>query len=144
MAVAEIAKGRDTAIMLGNLNAKRDWGHARDYVRGMWLMLQQDGPDDYVLATGETRSVREFVTKAFSCIDRTIRWEGEGLEERGVDDETGVKLVGVDPRFFRPAEVDHLLGDASKARTRLGWVPQISFAELVEEMVKSDLERTHN
>src|SRR6266571_397132 len=120
-AVASIKHGLQKRVYLGNLDAKRDWGHARDYVEGMWLMLQQEQPDDYVLATGESHSVREFVEKAFAHIDRTIVWRGRGLAEKGVDKSTGKVLVEVDPRYFRPTEVDALLGDASKAHAKLGW-----------------------
>ena len=138
-AVAAIHHGDQETLYLGNLDAKRDWGHARDYVEGMWLMLQQDEPDDYVLATGETYSVREFVERAFACVGRTIKWRGAGLEEEGVDTQNGAVLVKVDQRYFRPAEVDELLGDSSKARARLGWVNRTSFDELVQEMVSADL-----
>ena len=138
-AVAAIHHGDQETLYLGNLDAKRDWGHARDYVEGMWLMLQQDEPDDYVLATGETYSVREFVERAFACVGRTIKWRGAGLEEEGVDVQNGAVLVKVDQRYFRPAEVDELLGDSSKARARLGWVNRTSFDELVQEMVSADL-----
>jgi len=137
-AVAAIGAGHQDVLYLGNLDAKRDWGHARDYVKGMWLMLQQDKPDDYVLATGETHSVREFVELAFACIDREVEWRGSGVEEKGVDAASGQVLVRIDPRFFRPAEVDFLLGDASKARQKLGWQHRIGFEELVREMVEVD------
>ena len=122
-------------LFLGNLDAERDWGHARDYVEGMWLILQQDEPDDYVLATGESHSVREFVEKAFAHIGRTIVWRGTGVEEKGIDKATGQVLVEVDPRYFRPTEVDTLLGDPSKARAKLGWRHKTSFDALVIEMV---------
>jgi GDPmannose 4,6-dehydratase len=138
--VALIHHGLQSMLHLGNLNAKRDWGHARDYVDGMWRILQQDTPDDYVLATGETHSVREFAERAFAQIGRTIEWQGEGLEERGLDGRTGATLVAVSPRYFRPAEVDVLLGDASKAERVLGWRHKTTFDELVSEMVASDLE----
>jgi GDPmannose 4,6-dehydratase len=138
--VALIHHGLQSMLHLGNLNAKRDWGHARDYVDGMWRILQQDTPDDYVLATGETHSVREFAVRAFAQIGRTIEWQGEGLEERGLDAKTGATLVAVSPRYFRPAEVDVLLGDASKAERVLGWRHKTTFDELVSEMVASDLE----
>jgi GDPmannose 4,6-dehydratase len=138
-AVAAISKGRQEKLFLGNLDAKRDWGHARDYVEGMWLMLQQPAPDDYVLATGETHSVREFVEKAFAEAGQSITWKGSGEKETGSDAKTGKVLVEVDPRFFRPTEVDLLIGDASKARDRLGWAPKIKFDALVREMVRSDL-----
>ena len=131
-AVAAIELGLQDRLYLGNLDAKRDWGHARDYVEGMWLMLQQDEPDDYVLATGETHSVREFVERAFAVVGRTIDWRGEGVDEKGVDAKTGEVLVEIDPRYFRPTEVDLLLGDAAKARAKLGWKHTTSFDELVD------------
>ncbi len=138
-AVAAIEKGLQERLYLGNLSAKRDWGHARDYVEGMWLILQQEKPDDYVLATGETHSVREFVEQAFACVDRRIVWRGEGIDEVGVDLRSGKTLVCVDPNYFRPTEVDLLLGDAAKAREKLGWRAKTSFASLVAEMVAADL-----
>ena len=138
-AVAAIERGLQQKLYLGNLDAKRDWGHARDFVEGMWLMLQQTEPDDYVLATGETHSVREFVERAFAHVGRAIIWRGAGADEVGIDKRTGKELVHIDPRYFRPTEVDELLGDASKAREKLGWVPKIKFAELVAEMMESDL-----
>ena len=137
-AVGRIARGEQETVSLGNLSARRDWGHARDYVRGMWLMLQQDKPDDYVLATGEDHSVREFVELAFAHIGVAIAWTGSGLEERGVDTASGRTRVTVDASYFRPTEVDHLLGDATKAREVLGWRHEVSFAELVSEMVEAD------
>jgi GDPmannose 4,6-dehydratase len=126
-------------LFLGNLDAERDWGHARDYAEGMWLILQQDEPDDYVLATGEKHSVREFVEKAFAHIGRTIVWRGRGAEEKGVEKSTGNVLIEVDPRYFRLTEVDSLLGDASKARAKLDWKHKTSFDALVKEMVEADL-----
>jgi GDPmannose 4,6-dehydratase len=138
-AVAAIALKKQTTVYLGNLDAKRDWGHARDYVEGMWRMLQQPEPDDYVLATGETHSVREFVEKAFAAICRPIAWRGHGIEEQGVDARTGETLVKVDRRYFRPTEVDLLLGDPSKAQAKLGWRYTTSFEQLVTEMVEADL-----
>jgi GDPmannose 4,6-dehydratase len=138
--VAAIGLGLQSTIYLGNLDAKRDWGHARDYVEGMWLILQQAEPDDYVFATGESHSVREFVERAFGEIDRAVEWEGEGAAECGRDAKTGEVLVRVDPRYFRPTEVDELLGDAGKARTKLGWQPTTRFEQLVTEMVNHDLE----
>ena len=138
-AVAAIALGRQRMLHLGNLDATRDWGHARDYVEGMWLILQQDEPDDYVLATGEAHSVREFVEFAFAQIGRTIAWRGRGVDEQGIDTGTGEVLVAVDPRYFRPTETDRLVGDPAKARRRLGWRHKIAFPELVREMVESDL-----
>jgi GDPmannose 4,6-dehydratase len=138
-AVAAIELGLQEALFLGNLDAERDWGHARDYVAGMWKMLQQAEPDDYVLATGETRSVRAFVELAFARAGRTIAWQGKGLEETGVDGATGQTLVRVDSRYFRPTEVDSLVGDPSKARRKLGWKATTSFEDMVAEMVDSDL-----
>jgi GDPmannose 4,6-dehydratase len=138
-AVAGIKLGRQQILFLGNLDAKRDWGHARDYVEGMWRILQQDAPDDYVLATGETHSVREFVEKAFAEIGVRIEWEGAGVEEKGLDARSGRVLVQVDPRYFRPTEVDLLVGDSSKARSKLGWQHKVSFEQLVAEMVAADV-----
>ena len=139
-AVAAIETGREQRMFLGNLDARRDWGHARDYVEGMWLMLQQDKPDDYVLATGEQHSVREFVEGAFAVVGRKIEWRGSGLKEQGLDAKTGAMLVGVDPRYFRPTEVDSLKGDAGKAHKALGWRHRTSFEALVQEMVHADLD----
>jgi GDPmannose 4,6-dehydratase len=138
-AVARIELGLEECLYLGNLEAKRDWGHARDYVEGMWRIVQQKTPDDYVLATGETRSVREFVEIAFRHVDREIRWRGEGVQETGIDARSGKTIVRIDPRYFRPTEVDLLIGDASKAKDRLGWQPTTSFAQLVNEMMAGDL-----
>ncbi len=143
-AVAAIKHGLQDRVYLGNLDAKRDWGHARDYIEGMWLMLQHDRPDDYVLATGETHSVREFVEAAFSEIGIAIAWQGKGIAEKGVDAVTNRTLVEVDRRYFRPTEVDFLCGDASKARRTLGWSHKTSFAQLVSEMVHSDLTKIVN
>ncbi|CUA93361.1 GDP-mannose 4,6-dehydratase [Pannonibacter indicus] len=139
-AVAAIELGQQKSLYLGNLDAKRDWGHARDYVEGMWRIMQQDEPDDYVLATGETHSVREFVELAFGELGRTIVWKGEGVNEVGLDSKTGAELVKIDPRYFRPTEVDLLLGDPSKAKAKLGWQHTTPFHDLVKEMVASDLE----
>jgi GDPmannose 4,6-dehydratase len=139
-AVAAIERGLQQRLYLGNLNARRDWGHARDFVEGMWLMLQQPQADDYVLATGEAHSVREFVERAFSCVGRGIAWRGKGVDEVGVDAKSGKELVRIDPRYFRPTEVDELLGDAAKARAKLGWRHKTTFADLVAEMVRADLE----
>jgi GDPmannose 4,6-dehydratase len=138
-AVAAIELGLQEHLYIGNLDARRDWGHARDYVEGMWLILQQDAPDDYVLATGEAHSVREFVELAFACTDRQILWRGRGVDEVGIDARSGKELVRVDPRYFRPTEVDLLQGDPAKAHARLGWRHRTSFAELVREMVEADL-----
>ncbi|MGE4553252.1 MAG: GDP-mannose 4,6-dehydratase [Desulfovibrionaceae bacterium] len=138
-AAARISLGLQDALWLGNLDALRDWGHARDFVRGMWLMLQQDQPDDYVLATGECHSVREFCERAFAEVGVGIEWRGEGLDEQGLDAATGRALVRVDPRYFRPTEVERLLGDAAKARERLGWTPEVGFGDLVREMMAEDL-----
>src|ERR1700724_3401372 len=139
-AVASIAVGLQQRLYIGNLDAKRDWGHARDYVEGMWLMLQQDAPDDYVLATGETHAVREFVEKAFAHVGRRIEWHGAGRDEKGLEGGTGRTLVEIDARYFRPTEVDFLCGDPSKARAKLGWSHKVSFEALVREMVDSDLD----
>jgi GDPmannose 4,6-dehydratase len=139
-AVAAIERGVQKRLHLGNLDARRDWGHARDFVEGIWLMLQQPEPGDYVLATGEQHSVREFVERAFACVGRTIEWSGKGVDEAGVDARTGQELVRIDPRYFRPTEVDSLLGDPAKANAKLGWRHKTSFSDLVAEMVASDLE----
>jgi GDPmannose 4,6-dehydratase len=141
LSVGRLARGQQQTLRLGNLNASRDWGHARDFVEGMHLILQQAKPDDYVLATGETHTVREFVELAFGHIGRTIRWSGQGEAEKGLDTRSGEVLVEVDPKFYRPAEVQFLLGDPGKARRELGWAPKTSFAQLVEEMVKADVAR---
>ncbi|MEA2783184.1 MAG: GDPmannose 4,6-dehydratase [Rhodospirillaceae bacterium] len=148
--VAAIHHGIQSRLYLGNLDAKRDWGHARDYVEAMWLILQQDHPDDYVIATGETHTVREFVEIAFGEVGRRIVWRGAGTQEQGVDANTGQVLVSVDARYFRPTEVDYLHGNPAKARAKLGWRHTTSFKDLVAEMVASDLvtvkeehERTH-
>ena len=138
-AVARIEVGLDQCLYLGNLDAKRDWGHARDYVEGMWRILQQDKPGDYVLATGETRSVREFVEIAFGHVGRSIVWRGNGVEETGQDKRTGKIMVKIDPRYFRPTEVDLLIGDPTKARQVLGWTATTPFATLVKEMMDADL-----
>ena len=138
-AVASIAKGKQSHLYLGNLDAKRDWGHAKDYARGMWMMLQQTEPDDFVLATGESHSVREFVEHAFAHIGRSILWRGRGIDEVGHDAKSSEILVKIDPRYFRPTEVEALCGDASKAHQRLGWRPAVTFQDLVREMVDEDL-----
>ena len=139
-AVAAIEKGMQDCLYLGNIDAKRDWGHARDYVEGMWRMMQQDEPDDYVLATGETHSVREFVELAFAEVGRTIVWEGKGVDEVGRDKASGKITIKIDPRYFRPTEVDLLLGDPAKALKKLGWKHTTTFRELVTEMVAADRE----
>jgi GDPmannose 4,6-dehydratase len=138
-AVARIYLGTQKTLYLGNLDSKRDWGHAQDYARAMWLMLQQDTPDDYVIATGETHTVREFVERAFRELYYQIEWSGTGADEIGRDARTGQILVRVDPRYFRPAEVDILLGDPGKARATLGWEPRVRFPQLVKTMVEADL-----
>jgi len=138
-ALARIRAGLQDTLHLGNLNAKRDWGHARDYVRAQWLMLQQPQPEDYVVATGKQHSVRDFVVLAGKLLGMDIEWHGRGAEELGVDRNSGHAVVRVDPRYFRPAEVESLVGDASKIRAKLGWTPEISFEALVREMVDSDL-----
>ena len=139
-ALARIHEGLETTLYLGNLDSLRDWGHARDYVQAQWLMLQQPQAEDFVIATGEQHSVREFVSRAATELGISIGWQGAGLAEQGVDTRTGAVVVKVDPRYFRPTEVDALLGDASKARAKLGWTPQTSFDALVEEMVAADLQ----
>jgi GDPmannose 4,6-dehydratase len=139
MAVANIKKGLQEKLYLGNLDAKRDWGFAGDYVKAMWLMLQQDEPEDFVIATGETHSVREFVELAFREVRIDIEWKGEGVDEVGVDRETGNLLVEIDPRYYRPTEVELLIGDPSKAREKLGWNSNVGFKELVKMMVKGDM-----
>ncbi len=140
LAAARIAAGLQEKLYLGNLNARRDWGYARDYVECMWMILQQPEPDDFVIATGEYHSVREFATLAFRRVGINLRWEGEGIDEKGIDEATGKVLVEVDPRFFRPSDVEELLGDPSKARKILGWNPtSTSFEKLVELMVDSDM-----
>jgi GDPmannose 4,6-dehydratase len=137
--VARIETGLEQCLYLGNLDARRDWGHARDYVEGMHKILQYDVPDDFVLATGETRSVREFVEIAFAELGRRIEWRGKGIEETGIESKSGEVVVRIDPAYFRPTEVDVLIGDAGKAQQRLGWKPKTKFADLVKEMVASDL-----
>ncbi|MHC1755234.1 MAG: GDP-mannose 4,6-dehydratase [Methanosarcina sp.] len=139
IAVSKIKKGLQDKLYLGNLNAKRDWGFAGDYVEAMWLMLQQDKPEDYVVATGETHSVREFTELAFREAGIDIKWEGEGISEIGRDTDSGKVVVEVDPMFYRPTEVDLLIGDPSKAREKLGWKTKVSFEELVKMMVKNDM-----
>jgi len=139
-AVSRIHLGLQDRIFLGNLNAKRDWGHAKDYVEAQWLILQQPDPDDYVIASGEQHSVREFVEMAFKEVDIEIRWEGKGVDEKGIDPKSGKILVEVDPSYFRPTEVESLLGDPTKAKKKLGWKPKISFSDMVAEMVREDIQ----
>ena len=144
--LARIKLGLQESLYLGNLEAKRDWGHARDYVEMQWLMLQQERPEDFVIATGEQYSVRDFLDAASDSLGMKIRWEGEGIDEKGYDEVTGNCIIAVDPRYFRPTEVETLLGDPSKAKEELGWTPKVTFKELVEEMVRDDLkgaERDH-
>ena len=137
--VARIKVGLDSCLYLGNLDARRDWGHARDYIEAQWLVLQADMPEDFVIATGHQYSVREFVTRAAARLGFQVGWRGKGIDEVGVDSASGRTIVRIDPRYFRPTEVDTLLGDATKARTKLGWTPRVGFDELVAEMVDSDL-----
>lgn len=139
-AVAKIKLGLQEKLYLGNLDAQRDWGHAKDYVYGMWQMMQQDKADDYVLATGETHPVREFIEKSFKHVGINVRWEGSGVNEKGIDIETNKVLVEVDEKYFRPTEVDLLLGDPTKAKTELGWKTTYSFDDLIKEMVETDME----
>jgi GDPmannose 4,6-dehydratase len=138
-AMARISKGLQKRLYIGNLDARRDWGHARDYVEMQWLMLQQDQPDDYVISSGKQHSVREFIELAAKQVGISIRWEGQGIEEKGIDRGSGEVIVCIDSRYFRPTEVDTLLGDSSKARQQLGWEPKTTFEELVKEMVTMDL-----
>lgn len=139
-AVAAMHLGLQDTLYIGNLDAKRDWGHARDYVEGMWRIVQQEEAGDFVLGTGVSASVREFVEASFAAVNRKVTWQGQGQDEVGLDSETGKTVVAVDPKYFRPTEVDHLLADPSKARDVLGWTPKITLAEMVAEMVASDLE----
>ena len=140
IALGNIIKGKQDKLVLGNINSLRDWGHAKDYVEGMWLMLQQDKPEDYILSTCEYHSVREFVEKAFALKGYNIKWKGEGLNEIGYDENTGKEIIIISEKYFRPAEVDELLGDSTKARNELGWKPKCSFDDLVIDMVKNDCE----
>jgi len=137
--LARIKLGLQEKLYLGNLNAKRDWGHAKDFIEAQWLMLQQPVPEDFVIATGEQHSVREFVEQVGALLDMDIAWEGQGADERGLDRKTGKYVVAIDPHYFRPTEVETLLGDASKAHTKLGWQPKISFEQMINEMVQEDL-----
>ena len=138
-AVARIHKGLQECLYMGNIDAKRDWGHARDYVEMMWMMLQQDTADDFVVATGETNTVRSFIELAFSCIDVDIEWKGSGVDEVGYDKKTGVARVKIDPKYFRPTEVELLIGDPTKAKEKLGWVPKTTMESLCKEMVAADI-----
>jgi GDPmannose 4,6-dehydratase len=140
MALCNIKLGKQEKLYLGNMDSKRDWGYAKEYVESMWLMLQQEKPDDYVVATGETHTVREFVEEACKVLDMEIKWEGEGVHEKGVEKKTGKVIIEIDPVYFRPTEVDFLLGDASKAKKQLGWEAKTKFKDLVKIMVDSDLE----
>ncbi|MBT7237649.1 GDP-mannose 4,6-dehydratase [Candidatus Woesearchaeota archaeon] len=137
--LVRIRLGIDEKLYLGNLDAKRDWGHAKDYVKAMWLMMQNETPDDYIIATGETHSVREFVELAAKNLGFDLEWVGEGLEEKGIDKMTGKPIIEIDEKYFRPAEVEILLGDATKAKEKLGWAPEISFKQLVKSMIENDL-----
>ena len=138
LAIGNILRGKQDRLVLGNINAKRDWGHARDYVEAMWLMLQMDKPDDYVISTNEYHSVREFVEKAFALKGFDIKWKGTGIDEIGYDANTGRELIFISEKYFRPAEVEELLGDSTKARTVLGWKPKCTFDDLIREMVEAD------
>lgn len=138
--LARIKLGLDKKLYLGNLDAKRDWGYAKDYVEGMWLMLQQKEPDDFVLATGETHSVRDFVEECAKILDMNLIWRGKGIKEVGIDKKTGKIIIEVDPKYFRPAEVDVLIGNADKAKKKLGWTPKTKFKELVKIMIDHDFE----
>ena len=139
-ALTRIHLGSQDCLYLGNLDARRDWGHARDYVEAMWLMLQQDSPEDFVIATGKQHSVRDFVCAVAQKLGIALRWEGAGKSEAAFNAKTGARIVAIDPRYLRPAEVDNLLGNAAKAREKLGWIPRITFDELVNEMVREELE----
>jgi GDPmannose 4,6-dehydratase len=140
-AVARIKEGLQDTLFLGNLDTKRDWGYAPEYVEGMWRMLQQDNPDDYVMATGENHTIREFIELAFKELDIGIEWQGNGEEEVGIDTKTGSKIIGIDKKYYRPTDVEQLLGDATKAKDKLGWEPKTSFEKLVKIMVKADLDK---
>ena len=144
MAVARIHRGLQDCLYMGNIDARRDWGYAKDYVRMMWMMLQQEKPDDYVVATGEMHTVREFIEKSFGHVGRSIEWRGRGVDEIGIDTSTGKTVVRIDPRYFRPAEVEQLLGDPAKAMRQLGWVPEVKFEQLVELMTEGDLRLLDN
>jgi len=139
-AVARIHAGKQSMLFLGNLNASRDWGHAKDYIVAMWLMMQQEKPEDFVIASGETHTVKEFTEKAFGVVGIKIKWQGQGVDEVGINEATGKEIIKIDPRYFRPTEVEHLLGDPTKAKKILGWKPEYSFEALVKEMVEKDIE----
>lgn len=143
-ALAKIKAGHDDVLFLGNLEAKRDWGYAKDYVEGMWRMLQHDKPDDFVLATGETHSVREFTEETARYLGINLAWEGSGIDEKGIDADTGKTIIEIDPRYFRPAEVDLLIGDYSKAKERLGWEPKAKFKDIVKIMTDAEMENLRN
>jgi GDPmannose 4,6-dehydratase len=140
MAAAAISKGKQDCLYMGNIDARRDWGYAKDFVEGMWRILQQDTPADYILATGEMHTVREFIEHSFNLVDMPIRWEGEAEDEVGIDSKSGKTIVRIDPQYYRPAEVEQLLGNPTKAKEKLGWEPQVKFEELVEIMLKADLD----
>ncbi len=144
MAAARISRGLQEFFYMGNIDARRDWGYARDYVNMMWLMLQQDKPDDYVAATGEMHTVREFIEKTFAYLEHPVEWQGKGVDEVGIDTRTGKVVVRIDPRYFRPAEVEQLMGDPTKAREKLGWVPEVKFEDLVKIMIEGDLRLLDN
>lgn len=139
MAAARIVRGLQDCFYMGNIDARRDWGYAKDYVKMMWMMLQQEKPDDYVVATGEMHTVREFIVKTFEHVEHPIEWKGKGVDEVGIDTKTGKTVMRIDPRYFRPAEVEQLLGDPSKAKKQLGWVPEVKFEQLVKIMIEGDL-----
>lgn len=144
MAVARIHRGLQECFYMGNIDARRDWGYAPDYVKMMWMMLQQEQPDDYVVATGEMHTVREFIEKSFACVDRNIAWRGAGVDEVGIDVSTDKIVVRIDPRYFRPAEVEQLMGNPAKAKQKLGWEPEIKFEQLVKIMTEGDLRLLDN
>ena len=144
LAVANIVNGDPKPITMGNIDALRDWGHARDYVKGMWLMLQQEKPDDYILSTGEQHTVREFIEKAFLVVGKTVRWEGLGADEKGYDADTNALLIVISPEYYRPTEVETLLGDCSKAKTALGWSHEVNFLDLIKEMVDHDIQQINS
>jgi GDP-mannose 4,6-dehydratase len=144
MAAARIHRGLQECFYMGNIDARRDWGFAPDYVKMMWMMLQQETPDDYVVATGEMHTVREFIEKTFDHLGRPIEWRGKGVDEVGIDTTTEKTVMRIDPRYFRPAEVEQLLGNPAKARTKLGWVPEVKFAQLVKIMIEGDLRLLDN